>query len=306
MAMALASKVPASEALASEVPPMYRSPTLHTGLRRRIETWGISFDLPALQRRGSRFQLAAFTLARTGIIVIRAAASPEAVHALAAMVESTWEQVAGLPPGAQLPGVIINRDDIRVIKGYKSLVQSEAAVINFRHGEDNGMMDVFHPEKLAQGVGDLLLDSLHEGLVGQLAVRAFGKPLEVTCRNLYVNRGVANTRFFHCDGERLKIKSFVYLSDVDSLDVGPYCYIKHSHRNVALRCRNQAFNHKHGLNKYEYRQLHGCFGLPIFCRAGDMVVSAQHGAHRGYPQTPSAKRAVLLNVYEPKGEMASD
>jgi hypothetical protein len=45
--------------------------------------------------------------------------------------------------------------------------------------------------------------------------------------------------------------------------------------------------------------LGGRAALPIFCQAGDMVVSAQHGAHRGHPQTPSARRAVLLNVYEP-------
>jgi hypothetical protein len=30
-----------------------------------------------------------------------------------------------------------------------------------------------------------------------------------------------------------------------------------------------------------------------------MVVSAQHGAHRGYPQAPTAQRAVLVNVFEP-------
>lgn len=286
--------------LESDAPHLYRAPVLCSGFRRRLETWAIRFDLPALQKRGTRFQMAVHTLARTGIIVIRAAASPEAVRELAAMAESTWDRVAGLPPGGQLPGLILNRDEVRLIKGYKALVESEVPVINFRHGEDNGMMDVFHPERLVPSREDLLLDCLHEDLVGQLATQAFRQDLRVSCRNLYINRGVENTRFYHCDGERVKVKSFVYLSDVDSLDVGPYCYVKHSHLNVSLRRRNQAFNHQHKLNKHEYRQLNGCSGLPIFCRAGDMVVSAQHGAHRGHPQAPSAQRAVLVNVYEPK------
>lgn len=286
-------------ALTSEVPPMYQVPKLRCGVRRQLETWAITFDISALQRRGSRFRLAALTLARTGIIVIRRAASSEAVDSLAAWVESTWEQVSSLPAGVSLPDAIINRDEHRVVRGYKSLVHSETPVINFRHGEDNGMMDIFHPENLIREQRQLLLDCLHEDLVGELALRAFKDQLRVTCRNLYVNRGVENTRFFHCDGERVKVKSFVYLSDVGSLDVGPYCYIKNSHRNNGLRKLNQAFNQQHDLNTHEYRLLKDCVALPIFCRAGDMVVSAQHGAHRGYPQTPTAERAVLVNVFEP-------
>jgi len=278
---------------------MYVAPKLRSGFRRRLETWAVSFDLPALQRRGARFRLAAFTLARTGIIVVRGAASPEAVTALARMVDSTWDQVSALPPGRSLPGAIINRDEMRVVKGYKALVESKTPVINFRHGEDNGMMDIFHPENLVPERRQLLLDCLHEDLIEDLSTKAFGTRLDVTCRNLYVNRGVKHTRFYHCDGERVKVKSFVYLCDVGSLDIGPYCYIQKSHRNLSLRRRNQSFNHQHGLNKHEYRLLGGCVGLPVFCRAGDMVVSAQHGAHRGYPQTPFAARAVLVNVYEP-------
>jgi hypothetical protein len=286
-------------ALSSEVPPMYQVPKLSSGFRRQLETWAITFDMTALERRGTRFRLAALTLARTGIIVIRGAASPEAVKSLAALVDNTWDQVAGLPLGACLPDVILNRDEFRTVRGYRSLVQSEIPVINFRYGDDNGMMDIFHPENLMAERRELLLECFHEELVGDLAKRAFKEDLQVTCRNIYVNRGVENTRFFHCDGERVKVKSFVYLSDVSSLAVGPYCYIKNSHRNVTLRRLNQAFNQQHDLNKHEYRQLGGYIGLPIFCRQGDMVVSAQHGAHRGYPQAPTAQRAVLVNVFEP-------
>lgn len=284
--------------LASEIPPMYKPPRLRSGLRRRLETRAIRFEMQAIQKRGWRFRRAVRTLARTGIIVIRGAATQQVVSRLAEIVDNTWVQVSSLPAGRSLPGAIVNRDDLRVIRGYKALVESKESVINFRHGEDDGMMDVFHPENLVPECRELLLQCLHEDLVCDLAQAAFRQPLAVTCRNLYVNRGVSNTRFFHCDGEHVKVKSFVYLGDVSALEVGPYCYIKHSHRNRSLRLRNQAFNDKHGLNKHEYRLLDGHACLPIFCRAGDMVVSAQHGVHRGYPQTPSAERAVLVNVFE--------
>ncbi len=285
--------------LATETQMTYQPPVLSAGVKRHVETRAITFSISSLQRQRVRFWLAAKTLARTGIIVVRGAATPEVVATLAGMAETTWNTVSDLAPGQILPNVIINRDQERVLKGYKSLVESNKPVINVRYGEDEGMMDVFHPEHLCPERKQLVIGSLHEALIRKLAEKAFGKALEVKCRNLYLNRGVTNTRFYHSDGERIKVKSFVYLDDVGSLDIGPYCYIKNSHRDGRLRRHNQSFNDKHGLNKHEYRLLSGRAALPIFCRAGDMVVSAQHGAHRGHPQMPSAHRAVLVNVYEP-------
>ena len=282
-----------------EVPPLYQVPKLHSGLRQRWETQVVTFDLKALQRRRARFLGAAMTLWRTGIIVIRGAASRQAVDALATMAERTWQDVSTLIPGQELPHVILNRGDKRAVRGYNALVKSVKPVVNFRHGEDDGMMDVFHPENLVPEQRQLILGCLHEDLVGDLAGKAFGRKLEVSCRNLYVNKGVQNTRFYHCDGKGVKIKSFVYVNDVESLDIGPYCYVKSSHHDRWLRRRNQDFNERHGFNKHEYRLLKGCSALPVFCRAGDMVVSAQHGAHRGYPQEASAARTVLVNVYQP-------
>lgn len=291
-------------ALASEVPPLYEAPKLHSGLRQCLQTAAICFDMAALQRRGARFRLAALTLARRGIIVIGGAASMEVVATLAETVKRTRDQVSVLPPGSTLPGAILNRDQVRVLKGYKALVESETPVINFRHGDDNGMMDIFHPEHLIPDQKDLLLNCFHEDPIEALAERAFGRPLSATCRNLYVNLGVEDTRFFHCDGERVKVKYFVYLCDVSSLDVGPYCYIKTSHRNASLRRRNQTFNQNHNLNKHECRLLAGRAALPMFGRASDKVVSAQHGVHRGYPLIPSARRVVLVNAYEPSRSKA--
>lgn len=67
-----------------------------------------------------------------------------------------------------------------------------------------------------------------------------------------------------------------------------------------LRRRNQAFNSRYGLNRHEYRQVSGRPALPIFAEPGDMVISVQHGAHRGLSQAPGARRAVLVNVFKPR------
>ena len=44
--------------------------------------------------------------------------------------------------------------------------------------------------------------------------------LKVKCQIL-PHRGVQDTRSYHCDGRSLKFKSFVYLSDVQSLAMAP-------------------------------------------------------------------------------------
>ena len=36
----------------------------------------------------------------------------------------------------------------------------------------------------------------------------------------------------------------------------------------------------------------------MLAQAGDMVISSQRGAHRGHPQHPEARRAVLVNMYQ--------
>jgi hypothetical protein len=290
-----AALAPRAEASELHFPPNVRS---GPPLERAIGA--ITFSLPALQRRRLTFHAAAFTLARTGILVIPSAVAPASLKQLANLADRTWDEVIALLPGQTHPVALLNRDQERVLKGYKALEESGKPVINVRYGEDQGMMDVFHPERLAPELSGQIVSVLQEKLVGDLASVAFTKRLDVSCRNLYVNRGVGNTRFFHCDGEGIKVKTFVYLTPVRSLEDGPYCYLPGSHLNWWLRRRNQAFNRRHGLNRHEYRRVTGEPALPIFAQPGDMVISAQHGAHRGMPQAPGASRSVLVNVFKPR------
>ena len=67
--------------------------------------------------------------------------------------------------------------------------------------------------------------------------------------------GLRGPRSYHCDGRSLKFKFFVYLSDVQSMADGPYCFVPRSQRRRRLWWRNARFNKHHGLGPVSYTHL---------------------------------------------------
>ena len=160
------------------------------------------------------------------------------------------------------------------------------------------MIDIFHPKRLSPNLDKRIKNCLHEQLIQRLLLVSSLNRLQVKCRNLYSNQGVQDTRGFHCDSRSLKFKSFVYISDVNKLDDGPYCYIKGSHRRRRLWRNNSTFNKQNQLDPFEFSQLQASEAISVFAKAGDMVISSQKGAHCGHLQHLEAKRAVLVNMYQ--------
>ena len=279
-------------------------PVLLEGEARQRETDAISFQFADLIRSKRCFLRAAWTLNREGIILLKQAVSTEHINNLNQKIRKLLKSVKRYKTSGIDEIAYLNLPDRRVLKGYNNFVDADKAVINYRvkrpdgrSGSDAGMIDIFHPERLSTDMDVLIRQALHEDLIGRLVMAASLTPVEVKCRNLYLNNGVSDTRGYHCDGRSLKFKSFVFLSDVHRLDIGPYCYVKGSHRNKTSWKRSRHFNASHGISTYEYSQLEGEAALPMLASAGDMVLSSQRGAHRGHPQHPDASRSVLVNMY---------
>ena len=296
--------MPAATAQSSS-PPALALPTLLEGDERIKATEAISFHFGDLFKSKRCFLRAAWTLNRQGVIVLKAAASADLVAALNREVAQVLED-ASQPERSGIDEIAyLNLPNRRVLKGYNTFVDADRPVINYRvqrpdgrSGSDAGMVDIFHPERLSSAMNNLVQACLHERQVQRLVMASCLTPVRVKCRNLYVNRGVQDTRGYHCDGRSLKFKSFVFLSEVGSLDIGPYCYVPSSHRDRRSWKRSRAFNEEHGIGTYEYSQLDDTTALPLFASPGDMVISSQRGAHRGHPQHPEAERSVLVNMYQ--------
>jgi len=137
------------------------------------------------------------------------------------------------------------------------------------------MINISHPERLSPNLDKRIKNCLHEQLIQRLLLVSSLNRLQVKRRNLYLNQGVQDTRGFHCDGRSLKFKSFVYISDVNKLYDGPYCYVKGSHRCRRLWRNNSTFNKQNQLYPFEFSQLQASEAISVFAKAGDMVISSQ-------------------------------
>ena len=282
-----------------------RLPRLLSGAERESAMDRLSVEFNALSSSKRTFLKAAWILRRQGVLVVRQAVTPQALEAINAELNQLLLQLDAGQTKQLASNAILNLPNKRRIKGYENFVDAEQAVINHRvkrpdgrSGSDAGMVDIFHPERLSEAMANAVTSCLHERLISRLLLAAAWLPMRVKCRNLYVNRGVQDTRGYHCDGRSQKFKSFVFLTDVRNLSDGPYCYVPATHRDRRSWKRSRQFNEANGLNPHEYSQLQGLDALPLLAKAGDMVISSQRGAHRGHPQHPNAGRTVLVNMYQ--------
>ena len=225
-----------------------KKPTLLRGEALAQAVASISFQFSEIVQSRRSFLAAAWALRRHGIICLTGAASDQDlasirndIHNLLADIESN--DLTNLQDIAYL-----NLPNLRVLKGYNNFRDADRPVINYRvkrpdgrTGSDAGMIDIFHPERLSINLGKRIQNCLHETLIQKLLLVSSMNRMRVKCRNLYLNQGVQDTRSYHCDGRSLKFKSFVYISDVNELDDGPYCYVKGSHRRRRMWWRSATF-----------------------------------------------------------------
>ena len=289
-----------------KAPPLATTqPNLLAGdaLERFVDA--ITFQFNDLQTSRRCFLRAAWALHHHGIVRLRAVASSAQIEAINVEIRQLLDEIERGDFHRLERIAHLNLPDQRVLKGYNQFRDAEKAVINYRvkrpdgrSGSDAGMIDIFHPERLSAGLNQTIHACLQEGLIQKLLQTSTFNRLRVKCRNIYLNHGVEDTRSYHCDGRSMKFKSFVYLSDVQSLADGPYCFVPGSQRRRRLWWRNARFNKRHGLGPFEFSQLKDSSAICLFASAGDMVLSSQRGAHCGHPQQPEARRAVLVNMYQ--------
>lgn len=183
---------------------------------------------------------------------------------------------------------------------YYSMAKSPIPVVSIRSGVDAGMADIFHAEKLFPSLGDAVKDAMHSIDIESLLKKVTGKHFRFSNFNLYVNDSVMSTRGWHVDSYGGKqFKAFMYLTDVEELSSGPYCYVVDSPSELGFEEANRRYAAYTDLKPTDITLFRKSKALALLGRQGQIVISNQSGAHRGYPQKDGAFRCVAaLNFIE--------
>lgn len=222
------------------------------------------------------------------------------VEPLAAKLFSDCRPLARLNSvagGIESSSSMLSEGNLRVVVGNQSmseLIGDGSPIANVRQGTDQGMIDFYNIDNYYPEAARLKQLILERGLK-ELLESVAGKSLYLKSMNAYVNLGVTETRGFHVDAFGVtQMKAFVYLTDVEQLDDGPYCYVLGSHKDKSLQRVNHFASKSLGLKStdlvfFDYEKAY-----PIFGKAGTLIVSDQSGAHRGFPQGLEGARALAV------------
>ncbi len=181
------------------------------------------------------------------------------------------------------------------LNSYQALASYSKTVADVRRGADEGMIDTFNFDRLAGTSQQELRDPFSNNSILSL-LSGDGMAVQPRNLNLYINRGVMKTRGFHVDRYKRKLKGFVYLSDVNRLEDGPYCYVRGSAQDGPWRWMNQAIAQM-TFSSTEAPLIDLQSVVPVLSSKGSLVISDQAGIHRGLPQDSDGERAALVMAY---------
>ncbi len=198
---------------------------------------------------------------------------------------------------------IVNFDLQRFAK-FPDIIGCPKPVINIRHGRgtnapDAGFVDLFKPDTLIPALKPVhsILDA---GLPMNVLSHFPSLRYTPTSFSLYINEGVTNPRDFHIDDDIHHVKAFVYLTDVLTLNDGPYCYVPGSHQEKQIKAINKLYNTAASRPRTDMSLVDPASAIACLAPAGTLILSMQSGLHRGYPQTRTARRLMLTQLFEPQ------
>ena len=189
-----------------------------------------------------------------------------------------------------------------------TLYKFDKPIINVRSemygpGGNEGLVDIFNVDRLFP---DLAATFHHAGrteFIRRVLDAASGRSYHPALFNLYINRSILETTEFHSDGLDGKVKVFTYLSDVETPADGPYTFARGTHCAPGLRDLNTEINENiRDVRPSRYSYFDRQRVIHAFGKMGDMVMSFQLGAHRGWPQEAGHSRMALVQSFLPEGE----
>ncbi len=248
---------------------------------------------------------AADILNRHGIVVLRdfidpglADAARHEADALAARLEAA---LAAPEDHGTVDGIVWQVDGA-LLRKHAAIEAQGRPWANIRSREpgavNRGVIDFFFIDRSARENGWRALEACCDALQSPAAGEVIGRlsPARFRRANMLRSDSVTVTRGLHVDNLESSYKVFLYLSDVQGPDDGPYAYVPGSHRRLDLLRREARLNGLLGRMETDSYAFAG-HEVALTARRGDAIISCQTGVHRGLPQRAGASRTVLVGNY---------
>jgi len=189
---------------------------------------------------------------------------------------------------------VVNHTKKREVSGNLGNLSEPVLLTRGLQGFDENMIELFKAEKLI----NLPTQKIREH-IDQLALWTNLSKYRVSF-SIYYNKGVTNTRGYHRDNSPLPVpgnpretkrlyKFFMYITDVSSIDQGPYSYIPGTHT------WDNCEEYSKQLQPISQNDLDLSLDPKIFLeKAGTVLITDQAGFHRGLPQNEKSERLMLV------------
>jgi hypothetical protein len=236
-------------------------------------------------------------LEQEGIVIVPEFLDTETAENAKAKLEGIVSRIADEDP----KGTGFENEDMLVqsekplVEGYASMANHPKSVVSIRQGKDQGMVDVFNVDRLLGEKAGKIRDIYSKKWLIDL-LQSYEQAVRPANLNAYINKSITGTRGFHADSYQSTLKGFIYLTDVLSLDDGPYCFVKGSHIDTPWRKANKAIGALTSAAT-ESPFVDPLSVVPVLGKKGTLVLSDQSGIHRGIPQADGALRQLLVMRY---------
>ncbi len=194
--------------------------------------------------------------------------------------------------------IVLERGKSR-FKSYRERALYPKTVISVRSGADEGMIDMFNYDTSFKKDSGRLRECLSDQVILNIIQKATDISFQPENLNIYFNKDITQTRGFHVDSYgRGQIKGFLYLSDVEDVSYGPYCFVKGSHNDSRIENINKEMAKYSNAPQTDAYFFDPRNVFPILGKRGTLVISEQGGIHRGHPQVKGKERLVGVMNYK--------
>jgi hypothetical protein len=155
---------------------------------------------------------------------------------------------------------------------------------------DFNMIDIFDINNALTYLDDII----DKSFIANIIKEANGEEFPLKNFNIYYNNEVA-PRCLHVDNFSVpQYKAFIYLTDVNEIEDGPYCYVKGSHLCQEKKIKSYINNFLHGNYLTDMREYSYDDTQKNLAKKGTLIISDQNGVHGAFPQEKGRERMLIM------------